>query len=59
MDKPYAIFTWRLANQLFELGFKPIGKRLNYKDPTQEVILFDDTPSLRAAIQKLTKKNKQ
>ena len=59
MDKPYAIFTWRLANQLYELGFKPIGKRLNYKDPTQEVILFDDTPSLRAAIQKLTKKDKQ
>lgn len=57
--KEYAIFTWRLANALAQLGFKPIGKRLNYKDPTQEVILFEDTPSLRTAIQKLTKKDKQ
>lgn len=56
MDKPYAIFTWKLANRLYELGFKPIGKRLNYKDPTQEVILFEDTPLLREAIRKLTEK---
>ena len=55
----YAVFTWKLANKLFELGFKPVGKRLNYKDPTQEVILFEDTPSLRTAIQQLTKKDKQ
>ena len=53
--KTYAIFTWRLANRLFALGFKPVGKRLNYKDPTQEVILFEDTPQLRAAIHELTK----
>lgn len=60
MNTPtYAIFTWKLANKLFELGFKPVGKRLNYKDPTQEVILFEDTPSLRAAIVQLTKKDKQ
>lgn len=54
--KTYAVFTWKLANALAELGFKPIGKRLNYKDPTQEVILFTDTPELRAAILALTKK---
>lgn len=54
--KTYAVFTWRLANALATLGFKPIGKRLNYKDPTQEVILFEDTPELRAAILSLTKK---
>ena len=54
--KTYAIFTWKLANQLHDLGFRAIGTRLNYKDPTQEVILFEDTPSLRAAIQALTKK---
>ena len=54
--KTYAVFTWRLANKLAQLGFAPIGKRLNYKDPTQEVILFKDTPELRAAILSLTKK---
>lgn len=54
--KTYAIFTWKLANKLHELGFKPVGSRLNYKDPTQDVILFEDTPELREAIRKLTSK---
>ena len=54
--KTYAVFTWKLANKLAEMGFRPIGKRLNYKDPTQEVILFEDTSELRAAIHTLTKK---
>ena len=54
--KTYAVFTWKLANALAQLGFKPVGKRLNYKDPTQEVILFEDTPELRKAILVLTKK---
>lgn len=54
--KTYAVFTWKLANKLHELGFKALGTRLNYKDPTQEVILFADTPELRAAIQQLTAK---
>lgn len=53
--KTYAIFTWKLANKLHELGFKAIGTRLNYKDPTQEVILFEDTQELRDAIHSLTK----
>ena len=52
--KEYAVFTWKLANKLHELGFKAVGTRLNYKDPTQEVILFEDTPELRAAIRTLT-----
>lgn len=56
MKKEYAVFTWKLANRLHELGFRPIGSRLNYKDPTQEVILFEDTPELRAAIRTLTNK---
>lgn len=51
--KTYAIFTWKLANALNERGFKPIGKRLNYKDPTQEVILFEDTPELRQAVKEI------
>ena len=54
--KTYAVFTWKLANKLAEMGFRPSGKRLNYKDPTQEVILFEDTSELRAAIHTLTKK---
>ena len=54
--KEYAVFTWKLANKLHELGFKAIGTRLNYKDPTQEVILFEDTPDLRNAIRTLTQK---
>lgn len=54
--KMYAVFTWKLANKLHELGFKAVGTRLNYKDPTQEVILFEDTPDLREAIRTLTQK---
>lgn len=48
--KTYKIFTWRLANKLNEKGFRPIGKTLNYKNPTQEVILFEDTPQFRIAL---------
>ena len=55
-NKPYVVFTWKLANQLNELGFRPIGKHLNFKDPTQEVILFEDTPQLREAIKQLLRK---
>ena len=55
-NKTYAVFTWKLANKLYQLGFKPVGKALNYKDPTREVILFTDTPELRAAIHNLTAK---
>ena len=54
--KPYVVFTWKLANALNERGFQPIGKRLNFKDPTQEVILFEDTPKLRAAVKDIQKK---
>ena len=56
MDTTYAVFTWKLANKVHELGFKAIGTRLNYKDPTQEVILFENTPELREAIRRLTSK---
>jgi len=56
MDTTYAVFTWKLANKLHELGFKAVGTRLNYKDPTQEVILFENTPELREAIRRLTSK---
>ena len=55
-DNTYAVFTWKLANKLYQRGFKPIGKALNYKDPTREVILFPDTPELRQAIKELTHK---
>lgn len=55
-NKTYAVFTWKLANALYQHGFKPVGKRLNYKDPTQEVILFEDTPELRQVIKELTGK---
>lgn len=54
--KPYIVFTWGLANALYKRGFKPIGKELNIKDPTKEVILFIDTPELRAAIKELKRK---
>lgn len=54
--KEYAIFTWKLANQLHKMGFRALGTRLNYKDPTQDVILFEDTPELRKAIQQLAAK---
>lgn len=55
-DKPYIVFTWKLANALYERGFIPIGKRLNFKDPTQEVILFTDSPALREAIKDIRQK---
>ena len=56
--KHYIVYTWALANKLNERGFRPVGKELNYKDPTHEVILFEDTPALRQAIKELTKKEK-
>ena len=55
-EKPYVVFTWKLANELNARGFTPIGKRLNFKDPTQEVILFTDSPALRDAIKEIQKK---
>ena len=54
-EKPYIVFTWKLANALNARGFQPIGKRLNYKDPTQEVILFKDSKELREAIKDIQK----
>ena len=54
--KCYKVFTWKLANKLSDLGFRPVGQRLNYKDPTRKVILFEDTPALRQAIKELTQK---
>lgn len=54
--KTFKIFSWRIANELFNLGFKPVGKALNHRDPTKTVILFNDTPELRAALENLTKK---
>ena len=57
MEKTFAVFTWKLANALNERGFKPVGKRLDFKDPTHEVILFKDTPELRQAIKEITKKD--
>jgi hypothetical protein len=51
--KEYVVFTWTLANQLYKRGFKVIGTRLDYKNPSREVILFEDTPALRAAIQEI------
>ena len=54
--RKFKVFTWKLANQLNNLGFRPLGKELNRKDPTREVILFEDTPELRAAIKNLTAK---
>jgi len=55
-SKTYAVFTWKLANALNERGFHPIGKRLNFKDPTQEVILFENTPELREAVRQILNK---
>ena len=55
--KPYVVFTWKLANALNERGFVPIGKRLNFKDPTQEVILFQDSPALRTVVSEIKKRN--
>ena len=54
--KTFKIFTWKLANQLNARGFIPVGKALNYKDPTKVVILFEDTPLLRKAVLELTGK---
>ncbi len=53
--KVFKIFTWKLANKLRAQGFHPIGKAINKKDPTQDVILFEDTPELREAVYNLTK----
>lgn len=51
--RTYKIFTWKLANKLFNAGYKPVGKTLNLKDPTQEVILFEDTVDFRQALKNI------
>lgn len=56
--KTYKVFTWRLANKLRQCGFRPVGKALNYKNPTQDVILFEDTPALRKAINEILNNRK-
>lgn len=54
--KHFIVYTWTLANKLYNRGFKPLGKELNIKDPTHYVILFEDTPELRQAVKELTQK---
>lgn len=52
--KTYAVFTWRVANELNKRGFRPVGKRLDFKDPTKEVILFEDTAAIHEAVKEIT-----
>lgn len=53
-NKPYVVYSMRVANALIRKGYEMIGSRVNYKNPKYLVYLFEDTQELRQAVQQLT-----
>lgn len=51
-ERLYVVFTKRLAGELCDHGFKVIQTRRDDKKPWLYVYLFEDTPELRAAIER-------
>ncbi len=49
-NKPYKIFTKRLANLLCGQGFKIIGTEVNNHKPWLNVYLFENTAELQQAV---------
>lgn len=52
----YRVYTRRLAARLRAEGFKLLGIDIDYKHKGYDNYLFADTPELRAAIERLTRK---
>lgn len=56
LNKPYRIYSRRIALELRRKGFKIIGTDINENFPQYDVYLFEDTEQLREELTKLSKK---
>ena len=57
-EKPYCVFTLRMANNLVEQGYELLGTSIDIKNPKYKVFLFKDSAELREAVKKLSRKRK-
>lgn len=48
----FKVFTIKLAQELCKQGFRIVGTAPNFQKPWLYVYLFEDSPSLRAAVQR-------
>lgn len=55
-EKPYCVFTLRMANNLVEQGYELLGTSIDIKNPKYKVFLFKDSAELREAVKKLSRK---
>ena len=53
LNKPYKIFTKRLASELCKQGFQIIGTEINNEKPWLYVYLFENTPEFLFALEEL------
>ena len=51
--KYYTIFSLRIANILAKKGYQIYGSGVNAKNPKYSVFYFEDTPELRADLEKI------
>lgn len=51
-NKPFKIYTLKLARVLCEQGFRMIGTEPNREKPWLNVFLFENTPELREVIER-------
>lgn len=49
-NKPFKVFSKRVANILCKQGFYLLGTEINNEKPWLYVYLFEDTESFRAAL---------
>ena len=50
-NKPYKVFTKRLANLLCQQGFKIVGTEINNRKPWLYVYLFENSEALQASVE--------
>ena len=53
LNKPYKVFTKRLANELCKQGFQIIGTEINNEKPWLYVYLFENTPEFLSALEEI------
>lgn len=52
-DNIFRVFTLKLARKLCEEGYRNVGTEPNAQKPWLNVYLFNDTPELRDAVERL------
>ena len=53
MNRPYTVFSLKLANKLVNKGFEILDTGVNVKNPKYRVFFFEDTEALRKAINEI------